>query len=176
MDREMIKFVSREPKKMFKLMKGIMLFFTVLFILAGIIFDRGMLLLAMLMVVLYWIYCAESVRDYEYRMANESLTIDLIKGKQRRKTVQEIEFGGLEVIAPNWHEAVAKYRKDGGTEKIKKYDYTSYNDDIPYYTMIVRVNRHEKIKLLLDLDREWLLEIKRKYPEKVFIGENCIAK
>lgn len=169
MDREMIKFVSREPKKMFGLFKGIMIAFTVLFVLMGIVFNRGMLLLAMLMVVLYWVYCSESIRDYEYRMVNEMLTIDLIKGKQRRKTVQEIDLGRLEVIAPNRHEAVAKYRKEGGTEKIKKYDYTSYNDEIPYYTMIVRVNRYDKIKLLLDLDREWLLEIKRKHPEKVFI-------
>lgn len=169
MDREMIKFVSREPKKMFGLFKGIMITFTVLFVLMGIVFNRGMLLLAMLMVVLYWVYCSESIRDYEYRMVNEMLTIDLIKGKQRRKTVQEIDLGRLEVIAPNRHEAVAKYRKEGGTEKIKKYDYTSYNDEIPYYTMIVRVNRYDKIKLLLDLDREWLLEIKRKHPEKVFI-------
>jgi len=170
MDHAMTKFVSREPKRMSKILNGVMLAFTILFVLMGIIFDRGMLLLSMLMVVLYWINSMESVRDYEYRLENEVLTIDVIKGKQRRKTVQEIELGGLEVIAPNWHEAVAKYRKDGGTEKIKKYDYTSYNDEIPYYTMIVRVNRYDKVKLLLDLDMDWLLAIKKKYPEKVYIA------
>ena len=111
----------------------------------------------------------ESVRDYEYRLENDVLTIDLIKGKQRRKTVQELEMAGLEVIAPNWHDAVKQYRKNGGTEKIKKYDYTSYDDDIPYYTMIMKVDRYKKIKLLLDLDTEWLMAIKRKYPQKVFI-------
>ena len=101
MDHAMTKFVSREPKRMSKILNGVMLAFTILFVLMGIIFDRGMLLLSMLMVVLYWINSMESVRDYEYRLENEVLTIDVIKGKQRRKTVQEIELGGLEVIAPN---------------------------------------------------------------------------
>ena len=49
----------------------------------------------------------------------------------------------MEVIAPNWHEAVAKYRKNGGTEKLKKFDYTSYDDNIPYYTMIVYENKEK---------------------------------
>lgn len=169
MDRELVKFVSREPKPMSKLLTRLMLIFTIMFVLMGIVFDRGMLLLSMLMVVLYWIFSMESVRDYEYRLVNDVLTIDVIKGKQRRKTVQEVELYALEVIAPNWHDAVKMYRKDGGSEKVKKYDYTSYNDEIPYYTMIIRANKYDKIKLLLDLDREWLLEIKRKYPEKVYI-------
>ena len=169
MDFAMTKFVSRKSKPWSKFLSGLMLTLTILFLLMGIIFDRGMLLLSMLMVLVYWIFNMESVRDYEYRLENDVLTIDLIKGKQRRKTVQELEMTGLEVIAPNWHDAVKQYRKNGGTEKVKKYDYTSYDDDIPYYTMIMRVNRYKKIKLLLDLDTEWLMAIKRKYPQKVFI-------
>ena len=169
MDYAMTKFVSRKSKPWSKFLSGIMLALTILFLLMGIVFDRGMLLLSMLMVIMYWIFSIESVRDYEYHLENDVLTIDLIKGKQRRKTVQELEMSGLEVIAPNWHEAVAAYRKEGGTEKIKKYDYTSYDDEIPYYTMIMRVDRHRKIKLLLDLDMEWLTAIKRKQPQKVFI-------
>ncbi len=169
MNYAMKKYVSRKVKPMSKLLNGIMLFFTVVFLLMGIIFHRGMLFLSMLMVVLYWINSMESVRDYEYHLEDETLTIDLIKGKQRRKTVQELELKGLEVLAPNWHDAVAKYRKEGGTEHLRKYDYTSYEEDIPYYTMIIRENRHSKIKLLLDLDTEWLMAIKRKYPQKVFL-------
>ena len=74
----------------------------------------------------------------------------------------------LEVIAPNWHESVAKYRKDGGTEKLKKFDYTSYDDNIPYYTMITYEDK-EKIKLLLDLNSSMLEAIKRVYPQKVYL-------
>lgn len=169
MDFAMTKFVSRKAKPGVKLLSGIMLVLSILFLLMGIIFDRGMLLLSMLMIIVYWIFNMESVRDYEYHLEKDVLTIDVIKGKQRRKTVQELEMAGLEVLAPNWHEAVAKYRKNGGTERVKKYDYTSYDDEIPYYTMIIRVDRYKKIKLLLDLDMEWLMAIKRKHPQKVYI-------
>ena len=62
---------------------------------------------------------------------------------------------------------VAKYRKDGGGVRLPKFDYTSYEDDIPYYTMIVIEDR-EKKKLLLDLNQELLFALKKQYPSKVF--------
>ena len=71
------------------------------------------------------------------------------------------------MTAPHYHEKVAKYKKNSGTEKLKKYDYTSYEDDIPYYTMIVIEDR-EKKKLLLDLNQELLFALKKQYPSKVF--------
>ena len=74
----------------------------------------------------------------------------------------------LEVLAPNWHDAVAKYRKEGGSIRLTKYDYTSYEEDTPFYTMIITENR-EKIKLLLDLNEDMLMTIKRRYPERVFL-------
>ena len=75
----------------------------------------------------------------------------------------------MEVTAPNWHQAVAKYKKNGGTEQLKKFDYTSYDDEVPYYTMIVREDGH-KIKLLLDLTEEMLHIMKTQFPEKVFFA------
>jgi hypothetical protein len=74
----------------------------------------------------------------------------------------------MEVTAPSRHEAVAKYRKDAGGEKLPKYDYTSYEEDTPYYTMIIMQDR-TKIKLLLDLDDEMLQPMKKMYPERVFL-------
>ena len=73
------------------------------------------------------------------------------------------------MIAQNWHDAVAKYRKNGGSVKLKKYDYTSYEEDTPYYTMIIMEER-QKIKLLLDLNDEFLQALKSQYPEKVFFA------
>ena len=55
------------------------------------------------------------------------------------------------------------------TEKIKKYDYTSYDDDVPYYTMIVTEDGN-KIKLLLDLTEEMLHTIKMQHPQKVYFA------
>ena len=63
----------------------------------------------------------------------------------------------------------AKYKKNGGTEQLKKYDYTSYDDNTPYYTMIIKEDGR-KIKLLLDLTEEMLHTIKTQHPEKVYFA------
>ena len=97
------------------------------------------------------------------------LTIDVIYGKKYRKTAHVLELRNMEVTAPHWHESVARYKKNSGTEKIKKYDYTSYDDDVPYYTMIVTEDGN-KIKLLLDLTEEMLHTIKMQHPQKVYFA------
>lgn len=74
----------------------------------------------------------------------------------------------METTAPNRHDAVAKYRKDAGGISLPKYDYTSYEKDTPYYTMIIMENK-QKIKLLLDLSDEMLQALKKSYPDRVFL-------
>ena len=64
---------------------------------------------------------------------------------------------------------VAKYKKNTGSEKLKKYDYTSYEDDVPYYTMIIQEDGR-KIKLLLDLTEEMLHTMKTQFPERVYFA------
>ena len=169
MNYAMTKHVSRKQKRSTKVFNALLVIMSVLFILMGIIFDRGMLFLSVLSILMYWLNSFQALRDYEYHMEDGILTVDVIQGKRRRKREQELELKNLEVIAPNWHEAVAKYRKNGGTEHLKKYDYTSYEDEIPYYTMIIHDGRR-KIKLLMDFDDEWLFKIKQWYPEKVYLG------
>lgn len=144
-----------------------MVIFAVIFVLLGIIFQNGYFLPAMLLAALYYFFSLNSDKAYEYTLENEAMTIDVIKGKRRRKTAHVLYYKNLEVVAPHDHEAVAKYKKNGGTEQLKKFDYTSYDDAIPYYTMIVKQN-DEKIKLLLDLDQEALRFLKMRYPMKVF--------
>lgn len=169
MNYVMTKQVTRKSRKSSKVFNILLVTMSILFILMGIIFDRGMLFLSILSILMYWLNSFQSLRDYEYHMEDGRLTVDVIQGKRRRKRAQELELKNLEVIAPNWHEAVAKYRKNGGTEHLKKYDYTSYEDDIPYYTMIIHDGKR-KIKVLMDFDEEWLLKIKQWYPEKVYLS------
>ncbi len=56
-------------------------------------------------------------------------------------------------------------KKEWWNGEAEKYDYTSYDEDTPYYTMIIREDGH-KIKLLLDLNEELLHAMKTQYPEK----------
>lgn len=166
---KMVKQVKRKPKAMSGLLRKIMIVFSVIFILLGIMISQGFMLPGFLLVALYFLYSTMSQKEYEYTLENNELTISVIQGRRHRKTAHTLYLKDLEVVAPNRHEAVAKYRKKGGTEKLPKFDYTSYDDDIPYFTMIIMEGR-DKIKLLLDLDDEMLQSLKRAYPERVFLA------
>ena len=160
--------VTRKPKAASKLLKKVMIVFAVLFVLMGIAISQGFMIPGFLLVLLYFVYDVFSQKDYEYILEDNILTIDVILGKRYRRTEHILDMRELEVVAPNQHPSVAKYRKNGGTEKLKKYDYTSYDENVPYYTMIVLEDR-EKIKLLLDLNEEMLQMLKKSYPDKVFV-------
>ncbi len=168
MDYRMVKQVHRRVKTSTKILTKTMIVLCVLFLLMGIVFDRGMMLLALLTAGMYFFYEAYSVKDYEYTMEGTRFTVTVIHAKRRRREAHRLDLKQMEVAAPHWHEAVAKYRLKGGTEKIPKYDYTSYEPEIPYYTMIILKNR-KKIKLLLDLDEDMLQAMKRINPQKVFV-------
>ncbi len=165
----MTKNVSRKAKPGVIFFTRLLLILSIVFMLVGIMLSRGALFVSTITVILYWLYSGETTRDYEYHLENGVFSVDVIKGKRSRKREQELNLDRLEVLAPHWHSAVGKYRKNGGSEKLKKYDYTSYNDDIPYYTMIIRNGDNKKIKLLLDLDEEWMRTLYGKYPSKVII-------
>lgn len=168
MDYKIVKQVSRRVKTSTKALKIVMIALCVVFLLSGIVMDRGMMLLALLMAGLYFLFDAHCTKDYEYVMEGDDFSITVISAKRRRKTRHRLNLKDMEVVAPSWHEAVSRYRRRGGTEKLPKYDYTSYEDDIPYYTMII-MEGGKKIKLLLDLEEDMLQAMKQMYPQKVFV-------
>ncbi|MCD7982070.1 MAG: hypothetical protein LUF32_07155 [Clostridiales bacterium] len=168
MDFKLTQQVQRKKKKNSKLLGTLMVVLAFIFVLCGIIFSNSFFLPAFCLAFLYYMFTFFSDRAYEYNFENEAFSIDVIRGKRRRSTAHYLYYKNLEVVAPPDHELVLKYKKKGGTEHLKKYDYTSYEEGIPYYTMIITQNE-EKIKLLLDLDEETLRFLKLRYPQKVFL-------
>ena len=164
---KLIQQVKRKQKKMTGVLRKLMVVFGVFFVLLGIMISQAFMLAGFLLVALYFVFDVLSRKEYEYILDGKTLTIDVIYGKRYRKPAHIIDMTEMEVTAPNRHEAVAKYRKDGGGVRLPKFDYTSYEDDFPYYTMIVIEDR-EKKKLLLDLNQELLFALKKQYPSKVF--------
>ena len=161
--------VKRKKKAGAGALKAVMIMFGVLFVLMGIMFSRGFMLPGFLIVGLYFVYDIFSRKEYEYVLEGANFTVAVITGKRYRREVHSLNLQELQTVAPNWHEKVAKYRIKGGTERLKKYDYTSYDDNIPYYTMII-VEDGRKIKLLLDLNDEMMHAIKRICPDKVYFA------
>jgi hypothetical protein len=164
---KIVQQVKRKPKAFSGLLRKLMVIFAVLIILLGIAISQSFMLPGFLLVVLYFIYATFSERDYEYVLEESTLTISVIFGKKYRKLAHTLNLRDLEVLAPSRHEEVAQYRKDGGNVRLPKYDYTSYDPDTPYYTMII-IEDKKKIKILADFNEEMLLAIKRQYPSKVF--------
>ncbi len=168
-DYKIVEQVTRKKKRLSGVLKKTMVFFAVVFVVMGITIYQAFMLAGFCLPGLDFIYGTFCQRDYEYIMENEQLTIDVIYGNKYRKTAHELDLRQLEVVAPHWHGSVAKYKKNGGTEHLKKYDYTSYEEDTPYYTMIIKEDGR-KIKLLLDLTEEMLHTLKTRYPQKVFFA------
>lgn len=167
-DYKIVEQISRKKKSMSGVLRKVMVLFAVIFVIMGIAISQSFMLAGFLLAALYFVYDVFSQKDYEYTLENDTLSIDVIYGKKYRKTAHVLELKNMEVTAPHWHESVAKYKKNGGTEQLKKFDYTSYDDNIPYYTMIAYENK-EKIKLLLDLNDSMLEAVKRVYPQKVYM-------
>lgn len=165
----MVAEVHKRKRKSTKILQAFIVILGVLFLFMGIAFSRGLMLPCFLMAGLYFVFQSNAEQDFEYIYESDILTIDVIKGKRKRTTVQALKMERLEVLAPHNHEAVAQYRKDGGSIHLKKYDYTSYDDGIPYYTMIIMTEEEKKIKILLDLTDEMMQTMKQKYPQKVYL-------
>ena len=168
-DYKIVEQVSRKKKSMSGVLRKVMVLFAVIFVILGITISQSFMLAGFLLAALHFVFDIFSQKDYDYTLENDQLSIDVIYGKKYRKTAHVLELKELEVVAPHWHESVAKYKKNGGTEQLKKYDYTSYDDNTPYYTMIIKEDGR-KIKLLLDLTEEMLHTIKTQHPEKVYFA------
>lgn len=166
MGNRIVTEVHRDKRASAKVLEAVMIVLAVLMLLAGIVFSRGFFLPCFLMAGLYFLYDRNAVKDYEYIYEDKVLTIDVIKGHVSRTTALEISMEDVEIVADHASDAVAQYRKGAAEGNLCKYDYTSYNDAIPYYTMIANVEGH-KVKLLLDLDEAMLSEMMRQYPRIV---------
>lgn len=164
---KIVEQVTRKPKAMTGALRKIMIVFAVIFIIMGITISQGFMLPGFLLALLYFVYDVLSQREYEYVLEGKKLEIHVILGKRYRRTDHVLDLDNLEVVAPSRHEKVAAYRKGGGI-KLPKYDYTSYEEDTPYYTMIITEDR-ERIKLLLDLSEGMLQAMKKAYPGRVFL-------
>ena len=168
-DYKIVEQVSRKKKSMSGVLRVLMIILAAFFVFLGITISQGFMLIGFLLAALYFVFDIFSQKDYEYTLEGNNFSVDVIYGKRYRKCAHVLDLREMEVVAPNWHQEVAKYRKNGGTVKLKKFDYTSYNDDVPYYTMII-MEDGKKIKLLLDLTEEMLHQMKTLYPSKVFFA------
>ncbi len=158
MDDTIVISVSRKPRSSDVFLRRLMAALAVVFLSMGILLSTALMLPCFLMAVCYYWYRHASKREYEYTLDNEAIKIDRVSDLGRRE-LYEIPFDRITLLCrPDAPEAMP-YRK-GGSVKVKKEDYTSYREDVPYYTMIVR-DEPKPLKLLLDLTPDAIRRIRR---------------
>ena len=164
MDDTIVISVSRKPRSSDVFLRRLMAALAVVFLAMGILLSTALMLPCFLMAVCYYWYRHASKREYEYTLDNEAIKIDRVSDLGRRE-LYEIPFDRITLLCrPDAPEAMP-YRK-GGSVKVKKEDYTSYRDDIPYWTMIAEEDG-TPLKLLLDLNDEAVRMIRRQNPSAV---------
>lgn len=165
---ELVISVSRKPRRSDLFLLRLMAVLGVVFLLQGILFSTAFMLPCFLTVLCYYWYRHASKREYEYTLDEESLKIERVSD-HGRSLLYEIPYGSITLVCrPDAAEA-APYRKGGGI-RVKKEDYTSYREDVPYYTVIVR-DEPRMLKLLMDLTPEGIRFLRRKNREAVRIPD-----
>ena len=166
MDQSIVISVSRSPRPREIILRRAMAVLAVVFLLQGIMLSTGFMLPCFLMVLCYFWFSHASKREYEYTLDDEGMRIERTSDRGRRM-LHEIPWTSVKLLCrPDAPEALP-YKK-GGSIPIKKVDYTSYKEEIPYYTMIAEEDG-KPLKLLLDLNDDAIRLIRRRNREAVKI-------
>ena len=164
MNQTVVISVSRTVRPREVLLRRLMAVLAAVFLAQGILFSTGFMLPCFLMTLCYFWFSHASRREYEYTLEDGLLRIERVSDRGRR-VLHEIPFSEVKLLCrPDAPEA-APYRK-GGSVRIRKVDYTSYREDVPYYTMIAAENG-QPLKLLLDLTEEGIRVLRRECREAV---------
>ena len=82
------------------MIKGVLIFFTVLFAAAGIMMNPLILLLALVLGIVDYIFIPKLSVEFEYLYVNGELDIDRIYSQSRRKRAASYELSNMEILAP----------------------------------------------------------------------------
>ena len=164
MEEAVVIAVNRKTRPSEKLLRRLMAVLGVVFLLQAIMFSTGFMLPCFLTVLCYFWYSHASIREYEYTLDEGIMRIERVSDRGRR-LLYEIPFDQIQLVcAPDAPEA-QPYKK-GGSVRVKKEDYTSYREGVPYYTVIVK-DEPVPLKLLMDLTPEAIRVIRRRNREAV---------
>lgn len=156
--------VARKPSFAKRLLKTLLIMFTVVFFLLGMVTVLSVIALIIAIVFgvgAYFAYMNADI-EYEYLYLDKEISIDKVMAKSRRKRVVSYDVNRMEILAP-----VRSYRLDSYKNRtMKTVDYSSGVEEQPdkRYMMIYEGNT----KVLLEPSMEMLKAIQTVAPRKVF--------
>ncbi len=154
--------VKRETPAGKKLLKGVMITFTALCVVAGLIF-WPLLLVGAAMAAACFFFVPKLEVEFEYLYVNGELDVDAIYSKQRRKRQGSYDMSELEILAPSNSHALDAFRNKQG---LKMKDYTSLDEKVKSYIMIFNKEKGQEM-IKVELDDSIVQDIRRIAPRKV---------
>ena len=150
-----------------KVIKGVLIFFTVLFAAAGIMMNPLILLLALELGIVDYFFIPKLSVEFEYLYVNGELDIDRIYSQSRRKRAASYELSNMEILAPYQSHQLDSYKKN---QSIKRYNYSSGIEGQglkPYAFVISKDNTMQMV--IFEPDEVMLKDIRNRAPRKVFM-------
>ena len=125
-------------------------------------FAPGILFAVVFGLIAYLMIMAQNT-EFEYSYFDGELRFAKIKNKSRRKRLGIYSMESVAAIAPAGDRSVYNY--ENGNE-FKKIDYTSGQNDVPYYDIVIK-SPDENVLIKAELDDRFLTEVEKKYRSKV---------
>ena len=150
-----------------KVIKGVLIFFTVLFAAAGIMMNPLILLLALVLGIVDYIFIPKLSVEFEYLYVNGELDIDRIYSQSRRKRAASYELSNMEILAPYQSHQLDSNKKN---QSSKRYIYSSGIEGQghkPYAFVISKDNTMQMV--IFEPDEVMLKDIRNRAPRKVFM-------
>lgn len=154
--------VKRKTPATTKVLKGVMIAFTALSLVAGLVFWPLLIVGAILLVVDFFFVPKMEV-EYEYLYVNGELDIDAIYSRQKRKRMGSYDMSELEILAPTDSHALDSYKNKQG---MKAKDYTSLDPQVKTYTLIFNKEKGQEM-IRVELEDSIISDIRRIAPRKV---------
>lgn len=113
----------------------------------------------------YYLFMMTSI-EYEYVLVNGELTIDIIYGKNKRKTAGVFDIRKAEIITKTGSSSAVSYERN---EQMKTFDYTSGTEENEVYLLVAAYGA-SNAKIYIEPSKEMLEAIRTQAPNKFKIA------
>lgn len=149
-----------------KARKGLMIFVTVLFFLAGFLIHPLALLLFAVMGIVDYVYIPRFNIEYEYSYINGQIDIDRIFSRSKRKKYKSYDMAKMEICAPLKSHRL-DYQKNNTSLKIVDCSSGIEEGHIPF-AFIIKGDAGSEF-VIIEPNAEMLKDMKTRFPRKVFV-------
>lgn len=133
-----------------------------------------MILIALVLACAWYFLFLYSNQEYEYSYFDGDVRFARILNKSRRKNLKSYTMDEVIQIAPAGDRSVMKYEND---PKVKKRNYTSRFQGVPYYEMVIRSSDDDGLVLIqFEPDEAYLNAVCMKYSQKVIRDPSGFGK